>query len=93
MLHVSLGLWQIGNDPYFSCNQERNDVIWIFIPAMLLAHVFSPVQGAHCGPADKHLGVSKFFYLPTVVQENCFKMNIEIYINPYPANVENMVRS
>ena len=24
----------------------------------------------------------KFFYLPTEAQENCFKKNIKIYINP-----------
>jgi hypothetical protein len=40
-----------------------------------------------------HLDIIKVFYLPTDAQENCFKRNIKIYIKPYPANVENMVRS
>jgi len=31
--------------------------------------------------------------LPTDAQENCFKRSIKIYINPYLANVENMVSS
>jgi len=29
--------------------------------------------------------LSKFFYLPTDAQENCFKKNIKIYIKTTPA--------
>ena len=60
MRHVSSGLWQMGDGPYFSGNQERNDVIRMFLPAMFLAHAFPPKQGAQCGPADKHLGLCFF---------------------------------
>ena len=39
-----------------------------------------------------HLDIIKVL-LATDAQENCFKRGIKIYINPYPANVENMVSS
>ena len=32
----------------------------MFLLPMFLAHVFSPRQGAQCGPADKHLSLCFF---------------------------------
>ena len=54
---MSRGLWKIGGVLYFSGDQELNIAIWIFLPAMFLAHVFSPIQGAHCVYEDSRLGL------------------------------------
>jgi len=81
MNHVFRGLWQMGEDPYFSGNQEWNDVTRMFLSAMFLVHVFSTWQGAQCGPADKYLGL---FRLVSNYQLNTqFLYSITIYMLHY----------